>query len=71
MLAYPCPKWPSPDMLFDAVHSCIGRKDRRVFEAYQREARAARDKKDKEEIEALRNEVSRFYTYQATLCICT
>ena len=31
-----------------------------MFEAYQREARAARDKKDREEIEALRNEVSGF-----------
>ena len=45
-------------MLYVHVHSYACRKDRRVFEAYQHEARAARDKKDKEEIEALRNEVS-------------
>ena len=33
------------------------RKDRKVFEAYQLEAKAARNKRDKEEIKALRNEV--------------
>jgi len=33
------------------------RKDRKVFEEYQREAKAAKDRRDKEEIEALRREV--------------
>ena len=34
------------------------RKERKVFEAYQQEARAGRDKKDKEDIENLRRAVS-------------
>ena len=33
------------------------RKERRIFETYQREARSIRDKKDKEEIVALKQEV--------------
>lgn len=44
------------------THPCFScRKERRIFEAYQREAKAARDRKDKEEIEALRNEVECVY----------
>ena len=31
-----------------------------MFEVYQREAKAARDKRDKEEIETLRNEVQQY-----------
>lgn len=34
------------------------RKERKMFEAYQQQARTARDRKDKEDISALRNQVS-------------
>jgi uncharacterized membrane protein (DUF106 family) len=33
------------------------RKERKIFEAYQLEAKAARDRRDKEDIETLRKEV--------------
>ena len=39
------------------------RKERKMFETYQQQARTARDKKDKEDILLLRNEVS-LYLFQ-------
>lgn len=36
---------------------CHYRKERKMFETYQQQARTARDKKDKEDILILRNEV--------------
>lgn len=39
------------------------RKERRVFEAYQQEATAARDRRDKEDIENLRREVNDHWLY--------
>ena len=40
------------------VWKYIYRKERKVFETFQQQSRSARDKKDKEEILLLRNEVS-------------
>ena len=39
---------------------CV-RKERRVFETYIQECRAGQERKDREEMEALRNEVSIWY----------
>lgn len=44
-----------------SVHELRCRKERKMFETYQQQARTARDKKDKEDITALRNEVG---------CVC-
>lgn len=46
---------------------CCCRKERKVFESYQHEAMAAKDKKDKEEIESLRKQVINVFT-QAVIC---
>lgn len=39
------------------------RKERKMFESYQQQARTARDKKDKEDILILRSEVCTMYMY--------
>ena len=39
-------------------HNWCYRKERRVFEVYVQECRAGQERRDREEIEALRNEVS-------------
>lgn len=47
------------------------RKERRVFERYVQECRAGQERKDRAEIEALRNEVSGLVPLDYSTCTCS
>ena len=46
----------------------LHRKERKVFETYHKELRTTRDKKEKEELEALREEVYSIVDCVSSIC---